>query len=279
MVGQPGCDPGPRAKPRVIDSPPVGLRGRTRTCGLPVPGRELYLAELLSGGNRAGFTPKRGLTRHGRRLTTVRGLVGRAPVPTPARDAGGSGRGRTDGLLLAKQALSQLSYEPALKLPAPDSYRSRCRNLRSVALHGRASWLQEPDSNRRPPGYEPGALPTAPSCDRGARRDLARSPRELPRVRLARYTRTSGPRAYPGATGIAGAAWENRTPIELLGRQPPRHSAKAACYRKTISHAAASRQQPIQPTPSRASASYRSTSFRCLGVTLRSGVVTPWASR
>ncbi len=30
--------------------------------------------------------------------------------------SGGAGRDRTDGLLLAKQALSQLSYSPALQL-------------------------------------------------------------------------------------------------------------------------------------------------------------------
>ena len=32
---------------------------------------------------------------------------------TLAADLGGAGRDRTDGLLLAKQALSQLSYSPA----------------------------------------------------------------------------------------------------------------------------------------------------------------------
>ena len=32
-------------------------------------------------------------------------------------DTGGAGRDRTDGLLLAKQALSQLSYSPLPRLP------------------------------------------------------------------------------------------------------------------------------------------------------------------
>src|SRR4030081_1889958 len=51
-------------------------------------------------------------------------------------DAGGANRDRTGDLLLAKQALSQLSYGPAL-------------------THGWWVWM---DSNHRPPPYQDGAL-------------------------------------------------------------------------------------------------------------------------
>src|SRR5689334_11890365 len=53
------------------------------------------------------------------------------------RDAGGANRDRTDDLLLAKQALSQLSYGPR------------------VSSIGWWVWM---DSNHRPPPYQDGAL-------------------------------------------------------------------------------------------------------------------------
>src|SRR6185437_5345727 len=62
--------------------------------------------------------------------------------------AGGANRDRTGDLLLAKQALSQLSYGPAWFLA---SVRRR---------GGRASlgWWVWMDSNHRPPPYQDGAL-------------------------------------------------------------------------------------------------------------------------
>jgi hypothetical protein len=55
---------------------------------------------------------------------------------------GGGERDRTDDLLLAKQALSQLSYTPALPLEA--------------ATHG--MWWAWVDSNYRPHAYQACAL-------------------------------------------------------------------------------------------------------------------------
>jgi hypothetical protein len=57
----------------------------------------------------------------------------RADCRRRSADTGGAGRDRTDGLLLAKQALSQLSYSPA-------------------------DWWVWMDSNHRPPPYQDGAL-------------------------------------------------------------------------------------------------------------------------
>jgi hypothetical protein len=60
------------------------------------------------------------------------------------RVAGGANRDRTDDLLLAKQALSQLSYGPACA-------------LLSRLVPGFWWWVWM-DSNHRPPPYQDGAL-------------------------------------------------------------------------------------------------------------------------
>jgi hypothetical protein len=69
------------------------------------------------------------------------------PAPWAVRPfAGGANRDRTDDLLLAKQALSQLSYGPA---------DLSC----AVRLEPCASnWWVWMDSNHRPPPYQDGAL-------------------------------------------------------------------------------------------------------------------------
>ena len=54
------------------------------------------------------------------------------------RKCGGGERDRTDDLLLAKQALSQLSYTPV--------------------SHAAGSWWVWLESNQRPPPYQDGAL-------------------------------------------------------------------------------------------------------------------------
>ena len=68
--------------------------------------------------------------------------------PPQALALGGAGRDRTDGLLLAKQALSQLSYGPVL-LTGSDT---------SSLLPAPSSWWVWMDSNHRPPPYQDGAL-------------------------------------------------------------------------------------------------------------------------
>ena len=61
-------------------------------------------------------------------------LYGRAKVPT-----GGARRDRTDDLLLAKQALSQLSYGPYRRC-APSAHAAFGSNLRSqLACHHKAA--------------------------------------------------------------------------------------------------------------------------------------------
>jgi hypothetical protein len=66
----------------------------------------------------------------------------------PLSFIGGAERDRTDDLLLAKQALSQLSYSPNAatrpQLSRPDSVTNR--------------WWVWMDSNHRPPPYQDGAL-------------------------------------------------------------------------------------------------------------------------
>ena len=56
---------------------------------------------------------KQGSSQTNRRCTRIFTCIGRA-------HGGGARRDRTDDLLLAKQALSQLSYGPAVALRAPD---------------------------------------------------------------------------------------------------------------------------------------------------------------
>ena len=60
-------------------------------------------------------------------------------LPGDLKIDGGGERDRTDDILLAKQALSQLSYTPILRLP-------------------RNTWWVWLDSNQRPPPYQDGAL-------------------------------------------------------------------------------------------------------------------------
>ena len=71
----------------------------------------------------------------------------------PMRHGGGGERDRTDDLLLAKQALSQLSYAPK-----PES-RIR-RRTRKSSRHSRPSgrWWAEQDLNLRPHAYQACAL-------------------------------------------------------------------------------------------------------------------------
>src|SRR6185437_6413272 len=74
-----------------------------------------------------------------------------AALAIDSADTGGAGRDRTDGLLLAKQALSQLSYGPA-----GWSRRSACSLVPDLC--DTSNWWVWMDSNHRPPPYQDGAL-------------------------------------------------------------------------------------------------------------------------
>jgi hypothetical protein len=85
------------------------------------------------------------------------------PPPTLAADRGGAGRDRTDGLLLAKQALSQLSYSPVAALSRHPrlAFAAPCGRRRDPVARRRsaaANWWVWMDSNHRPPPYQDGAL-------------------------------------------------------------------------------------------------------------------------
>ena len=66
------------------------------------------------------------------------------PPATQQPNDGGAERDRTDDLLLAKQALSQLSYTPA----------EQAANLSGLAV----SWWAREDLNLRPHAYQARAL-------------------------------------------------------------------------------------------------------------------------
>src|SRR5215207_9106670 len=84
--------------------------------------------------------PRRGYAR----------IAPRLPDSAPARQApGGARRDRTDDLVLAKHALSQLSYGPIWAVPLRECEQSR--------LDG---WWAWDDSNVRPHPYQGCALTT-----------------------------------------------------------------------------------------------------------------------
>ena len=92
----------------------------------------------------------------------VRGL---ASSGCGAAEAGGGERDRTDDLLLAKQALSQLSYTPLARHHArlrPSGYGGHQPSpMPGEASRSRVSgegWWVWLDSNQRPPPYQDGAL-------------------------------------------------------------------------------------------------------------------------
>ena len=74
---------------------------------------------------------------------------------TPKGQAPGGGRDRTDDLLLAKQALSQLSYAP---IPAPAGTRPRCAEPWWARPWWARPWWAREDSNLRPHAYQACAL-------------------------------------------------------------------------------------------------------------------------
>src|SRR5262245_23010027 len=69
--------------------------------------------------------------------------------------AGGARRNRTDDLLLAKQALSQLSYGPSRCQGSEASIREHARRCRYLILR---KWWAWEDLNFRPHAYQARAL-------------------------------------------------------------------------------------------------------------------------
>ena len=69
---------------------------------------------------------------------------------------GGGGRDRTDDLMLAKHALSQLSYAPGR--PCRPAYRLRLLEARCRQAARRQSWWAREDLNLRPHAYQARAL-------------------------------------------------------------------------------------------------------------------------
>ena len=96
----------------------------------------------------------------------LRASQGTIPRRCAATNGGGE-RDRTDDLLLAKQALSQLSYTPLRAAsPRPPSHFVLRRAPSGFALEGEvlrsakreAGWWVWLESNQRPPPYQDGAL-------------------------------------------------------------------------------------------------------------------------
>jgi hypothetical protein len=75
-----------------------------------------------------------------------------------AQGTGGAERDRTDDLLLAKQALSQLSYGPTLEwIHVPGSAHDGPSPLSASSLRSQSWWARE-DLNFRPHAYQARAL-------------------------------------------------------------------------------------------------------------------------
>jgi hypothetical protein len=90
--------------------------------------------------------------------------LSKSGLPTEAakREVGGARRDRTDDLLLAKQALSQLSYGPSLKQRPPSHMLRRAtfavRRLANRSGVSREGWWAWEDLNFRPHAYQARAL-------------------------------------------------------------------------------------------------------------------------
>ena len=129
--------------------------------------RVRFTSSVLLKNNRTSTQ----LSRTGRKTRSKRlRLLAVSPGLTDIYDrpptvVGGAERDRTDDLLLAKQALSQLSYSPSrfamLCWSAPRVRPGTRRRLAPrLARDPRhlAPWWVWMDSNHRPPPYQDGAL-------------------------------------------------------------------------------------------------------------------------
>ena len=74
------------------------------------------------------------------------------------RENGGADRDRTDDILLAKQALSQLSYAPFWEIVSIEITLRRRLLPAILERAGRATWWAREDLNLRPHAYQARAL-------------------------------------------------------------------------------------------------------------------------
>ena len=140
---RPGTGPetgAPTRPSRPVPGPPCARsHARPATCH---DGNPCIRFLAHSPCQRTLATPAPPSRKQARKTTPMKTPPANAP---PAAEAGGANRVRTGDLLLAKQALSQLSYGPARK---PESRRP---------IPG---WWAEVDSNHRPHAYQACALTT-----------------------------------------------------------------------------------------------------------------------
>ncbi len=74
--------------------------------------------------------------------------------------SGGADRDRTGGLLVANQALSQLSYSPMTQLPATSGHLPAISHWQLTTGNRRLIWWAWVDLNYRPHAYQACALAT-----------------------------------------------------------------------------------------------------------------------
>src|SRR5690242_15877723 len=88
----------------------------------------------------------------------LRSYCAAAPLKRRSRLSGGGERNRTDDLLLAKQALSQLSYTPATRAPP------ELRAATAALSNGDSGCSCNCESRRHPPAGAPPSLAGVLSC-------------------------------------------------------------------------------------------------------------------
>jgi hypothetical protein len=135
---------------------------RTRTSHRP---RAFRPGDSLAGRARLGHVqlaihpsinkPAAGARRRKPRMTLHAEFVNRSVLHPYAHQIGGGERDRTDDLLLAKQALSQLSYTPVpQRAEGTNAQRPRHCFLASLS----SEWWAREDLNLRPHAYQARAL-------------------------------------------------------------------------------------------------------------------------
>ena len=150
------CSQLPRAYRRVPrPSSPLGAKASTkcpsqrlrrRLCARSNP--SYTNTAFLSDGQRPPSAPQKEKANTGRKNLFTMSMNPRIPKPDPNKTNGGGERSRTDDLLLAKQALSHLSYTPD-----PEGRRQRTEKPRPFSclspvfcpLNGGPGWTRTTD--------------------------------------------------------------------------------------------------------------------------------------